>query len=119
MTQWGGMEGWTGRPKREGDNVHTQLIQGFLGGSVVKNPPANAGDTRNTRLIPVSGRSPGLRNGNPLQYLCLENSMDRGTWQATVHEVAKVDRTEHSHKHTADSHRHTAETDIVEQLKFQ
>ena len=59
---------------------------GFPGGSVVKNPPANAGDVG---LIPGSGRSPGEGNGNPLQYSCLGNPMDRGTWQATVHGVAK------------------------------
>ena len=52
---------------------------------VVKNPPASAGDARDTGLIPESGRSPGEGNGNPLQYSCLENPMDRGAWQATVH----------------------------------
>ena len=46
---------------------------------VVKNPPANAGDVRDAGLIPGSGRSPGGGHGNPLQYSCLENSMDRGT----------------------------------------
>ena len=51
----------------------------------VKNPPANAGDLRDTDSIPGSGRSPGGRNGNPLQYSCLENPMDRRAWQATVH----------------------------------
>ena len=56
---------------------------------LVKNPPTDAGDTRNTGSIPGSGRSPGVGNGNPLQYSCLENSMDRGTWWATVHGVAK------------------------------
>ena len=56
---------------------------------LVKNPPADAGDTRNTGSIPGSGRSPGVGNGNPLQYSCLETSMDRGTWWATVHGVAK------------------------------
>ena len=56
---------------------------------VVKNPPANVGDTRNTGLIPGLGRSLGVGNGNPLQYSCLENSMDRGAWQSTVHRVAK------------------------------
>ena len=55
---------------------------------VVKNPPANAGDIRDG-LIPGSGRSPGGGNGNPFQYSCLENPMDRGTWWATVHGVAK------------------------------
>ena len=50
----------------------------------VKNVPANAGDIRDTGLIPGSGRCPTEGNGNPLQYFCLENSMDRGAWQATV-----------------------------------
>ena len=58
----------------------------FPGGSVVKNPPANAGDVG---LIPGSGRSPGGGNGNPLQYSCLENPMERGAWRATVYGVAK------------------------------
>ena len=56
-------------------------------GSVVKNPPANAEDTG---LVPGLGRSPGEGNGNPIQYSCLGNFMDRGTWQATVHGVAKT-----------------------------
>ena len=56
------------------------------GASVVKNTSANAGDTG---LIPGSGRFPGEENGNPRQYSCLENSMDGGTWQATVHGVTK------------------------------
>ena len=51
---------------------------GFPGGSVVKNPPANAGDTRDAGSISGSGRSPGGGHGNPLQYSCLENPMDRG-----------------------------------------
>ena len=59
---------------------------GFPGGSVVKNPPANAGDVGS---FPGSGRSPGERNGSPLQYSCLGNSIDRGAWQAAVHGVAK------------------------------
>ena len=50
----------------------------------VKNPPAKAGDARDTGLIPGSGRSPGGGNGNPLQYSCLENSIGRGAWWATV-----------------------------------
>ena len=54
---------------------------------VVKNPPANAGDIKDTILIPGLGRSPGGGYGNPLQYSCLENPMDRGAWQATVHRV--------------------------------
>ena len=59
---------------------------GFPGGSVVKNLPANAEDLGS---IPGLGRSPGGGYGNPLQYSCLENSMDRGAWQATVHGGAK------------------------------
>ena len=56
---------------------------------VVKNPLANAGDTRDVGLIPGLGRFPGGKHGNPLQYSCLENPMDRKAWQATVHGVAK------------------------------
>ena len=57
-----------------------RLEMGFPGGSVVKNPPANAGDIGDAGLIPGSERSSGRGNGNPLQYSCLENSMDRGAW---------------------------------------
>ena len=60
----------------------------FPRGAVVKNLPANAGDTRGAGLIPGLGRSPGLGNGNSLQYPCLENYVDRGAWQATVHGAA-------------------------------
>ena len=56
---------------------------------VVKNLPANARDIRDSGLIPGSGRSPGGGHGNPLQYSCLENLMDREAWWATVHRVAK------------------------------
>ena len=56
---------------------------------MVKNPLASARDTRDTSSIPGSGRSPGERNGNPLQDSCLENPMDRGAWGATVHGVTK------------------------------
>ena len=62
---------------------------GFLAGSVVKNPPASAGDTRDVGSIPGLGRSSAGENGNPLQYSCLENPMDRGACQAMVHRVAK------------------------------
>ena len=65
----------------------------FLGLSqvalVVKNPPANAGDIRDSGSISGSGRSSGGGHGNPLQYSCLENHMDRGAWRATVHGVTK------------------------------
>ena len=68
---------------------------GFPGDSVVKNLPVNAGDMG---LIPGSGRSPGEGNGNPLQYSCLENSMDRVAWQATVHWGCKeLNKTEQTH----------------------
>ena len=56
---------------------------------MVKNLPANAGDVRDAGLIPGSGRSPGGGHGNPLQYSCLENPMDREAWWATVHRVTK------------------------------
>ena len=56
---------------------------------VVKNPPANAGDTRDSGSIPGSGRSPGGGPGNPLQYSCLENLMNREAWQAIVHRFTK------------------------------
>ena len=62
---------------------------GFLGGSVVKNLSANTENTRDTGLIPGLGISPGEENGHPLQYSCLENSMDRGAWQSIAYEVAK------------------------------
>ena len=66
---------------------------------VVKNLPTNAGDTRDTGSIPASGRSPGEGNGNPFQYSCLENSMDRGDWQTTVHAAAKSQTRLSEHKH--------------------
>ena len=56
---------------------------------MVKNPPASAGDERDTGSIPGSGRSPAVENGNPLQYSCLENPMDRGAWRAAVYPVTK------------------------------
>ena len=62
----------------------------FPVGSLVKNPPANAGDMGS---IPWSGRSSGEGNGSPLQYSCLGNSMDRGAWQAIAHRVAKESNT--------------------------
>ena len=66
--------------------MHYKVNLGFQGVTEVKNPPVNAGDTS---LIPGSGRSPGEENGNPLQYSCLGNPMDRGACQAIVHGVAK------------------------------
>ena len=67
-------------------HIYKRKIQGFPGGSAVKNPSANAGDLG---LIPGSGRYPGGGYGNLLQYSCLENPMDRGGWRATVHRVTK------------------------------
>ena len=64
-----------------------RMYQGFSGGSMVKNLPANVEDVG---LIPGSGRSPREGNGNPLHYSCLENSMDRGAWWSTVHGVTKT-----------------------------
>ncbi len=80
------MDGWSD------ECVYMKTLQalkvslGFPGGAVDQNPPANAG---NMGLIPGLGRSPGEGNGNPLQYSGLENPMDRGAWQATVHRVTK------------------------------
>ena len=79
------------------DPVHEQMISKLRDtmkkmkqvALVVKNPPANTGDIRDAGLIPGSERSPGGRHGNPLQYSCLENPMDSGAWQATVHDVTK------------------------------
>ena len=67
-------------------NCWVSLGRGFPGGSVVKNPPGNAGDAGS---IPGSGISPGRGNDNPFQYSCLENPMDRGAWWATVRGVSK------------------------------
>ena len=77
-------------------------LWGFPGGSVVKNLPANAGDTGDLGLIPGLGRSPGKGNGTPFQYSCLENPMNRGAWWATVFGVAKswtrLSTLTHTHK---------------------
>ena len=72
------------------DTTQQQQQQGFSGGSVEKDPPANAGDLGS---IPGSGRAPAEGHGNPLQYSCLENLMDRGAWQATVLGVPELDPT--------------------------
>ena len=72
------VRGWQGGRSRQG--------WGFPGGTMVENPPANVGDVGS---VPGSGRSPGEGNGNPLQYSCLGNPMDRGAWWTTVHEISK------------------------------
>ena len=63
---------------------------------MIKNPPVKAGDTRYMGSIPGSGRSPGEENGNPLQYSCLKNPVDRGAWLATVQRFAESDMIEHT-----------------------
>ena len=75
---------------------------------MVKNLPAKAGDSGDMDLIPGSGRSPEGGNGNSLQCSCLENSMERGAWQATVHGAADSDMAEHTRvrAHTR-THTHT------------
>ena len=70
-------------------SVHSFNFMGFPGGSVGKESACNAGDARDSDSIPGWGRSPGGGHGNPLQYYCLENPMDRGAWQVTVHGIAK------------------------------
>ena len=74
------------------EHAHTHTLtydQAFQVALVVKNPPANAGDVRDMGSIPGLGISPGAGHGSPFQYSCLENPVDRGAWQATVHRVAK------------------------------
>ena len=73
---------------------------------MVKNTTANAGDSGDRGSIPGLGRSSGGGNGNPLQYSYLGNSIDRGTWWATLHGVTEVDTTEHAHTYTH-THTHT------------
>ena len=68
---------------------------------MVKDLPANAGVARETGLIPGLETSHGGGNGNPLQYSCLENSLDRGAWWATVSGIAESDMTEHARTHTS------------------
>ena len=71
---------------------HTVILWTLVkisGGTMVKNPPANAGDIRDTGSIPGLGRFPGEGNGNPLQNSCLKNPMNSGAWWATVHGVAQ------------------------------
>ena len=69
--------------------IHTHSYGASQVTLVVKNPTANAGDSRGTGLIPGLGRSPGGGRGNPLQYPCLENPMNRRAWWASVHMFAQ------------------------------
>ena len=77
---------WDGKIFWRRDRLLTPVFLGFPGSSTVKASACNAGDLGSIRGL---GRSPGEGNGNPLQYSCLENPMDGGTWWATVHRVAK------------------------------
>ena len=80
------------------------IAVGFAGGTVVKNPPADAEDAGDSGSAPGSGRSPGGGHGNPLHYSCLGNPMNRGAWWATVHGVPSghdwVCARAHTHTHT-------------------
>ena len=90
--------------------TNSLFASGFSGAAMVKNQSTNAGDARDTGLIPGLGRSPGVGIGNLLQYSCLENSMDRKAWLATVHGVPKswtrlsVHTHAHTHIHTLSHH---------------
>ena len=88
--------------KCSGFKILTKVLSGFPGGSTVKNPSANAEAAGDVGLIPGSGRSPGEGNVNPLQYSCLENPTDRGSWRATVCEVQSetTEATWHTQMHT-------------------
>ena len=78
---------WVIKQGRQLANIDNALD--LPGDSMVKNLPVNIGDVEYLSLIPGSGRSLGEGNGNPFHYTCLENPMDRGTWQVIVYEVAK------------------------------
>ena len=94
-----------GKPKNTGVDEHNKYnklhyIMDFPGGTAVKNPPVNAGDTGDQGSILESGRFPGVGNCNSLLYSCLENSMDRRAWQITVHGVTKSQTPLRTHSHT-------------------
>ena len=88
---------------------------------MVKNLPTNPGDTgdaRDTGSIPGSGKSSGVENGNPFQYFCQENSMDRGSWWFTIHGVTKEpDKIEYAYTHTH-THTHCALEALTMILKY-
>ena len=98
---------WTNLEKSSYIHSWNNFKQSKSGDSMVKNAQTKAG---NAGSVPGSGWSPGVGNGNPLQYSCLENSMDTRAWQATVHEIAKswtqLGRQAHVHIHTC-THTHT------------
>ena len=76
-------------PVRFGSFIRYTYL-GFPGVAVVKNMPANAGDAGDVGLIPGLGRAAGVGNGDPVQFSCLKNAMDRGAWRAIVHETTKI-----------------------------
>ena len=86
---WQPARKWGFGPTQKKMDSASNLNMGFPNGEVIKNPSADAGDIRDVGLIPEWGRFPGGGHGNPLQYSCLENPMDRGVWQATAYEVAQ------------------------------
>ena len=86
----------------------------FPGGSVVKNLSASAEDARDMGSVPGLGRSPGGGSGNPVQYFCLENSMDRGAWQSKVPEVTKSWTQLSTHTHT---NKMTVSDNAIQQLR--
>ena len=85
-------------------NLEYSPFRGFTDGAVVTNPPANARDARDVSLIPELGRFSTVGDGKRLQYSCLENSMHRGAWWATVHGIKKRQTQMNTHTHT---HTHT------------
>ena len=86
---------------------------------VVKNPPATAGDGRDAGLIPGWGRSPRIGTGNPLQYSCLENSMDKGSWQTKVQRVTKSYKESETTKHAhVSTHVHTHTIEIEKRIQW-
>ena len=88
----------------------------FPGGAVVKNPPTNVGDERDAGLIPGSGRLPRVGKGSPLQYSCLENSLERGAWQAVqsmeVQSQTRLSARARAHTHTH-THTHTSSSELT------
>ena len=84
---------------------------------MLKNLDASAGELRDPGSIPGSGRWPGGGHGNLLQYSCLENSMDRGAWKATVHGATESGMTEHTHTHTH-THKYIHTYTLVQQLNI-
>ena len=96
--------------------VDIYAFQGFPGGSVVKNPAANARDAGNVGSVPGSGRSPGERNSNPSQYSCLENPTDRGAWWATVPGVPKTQTQLNTHAYNMHLKEQSPLSDLMDWL---